>query len=123
MKIANWNVEWTNRWFTGNSELDHLCTRVAAAIRELALEVLTRRHGFVDRVAKENNWTAELFDFVVAEQRRILLDHILVSPALVWAGQPQPAVTGDIAHDISTSTPAPTPRGASSCRAAIGRNG
>lgn len=56
------------------------------------------RHGFVDQVDKADNWTAEFDDFVAGETRRVLLDHIFVSPSLYWIGMER-AVHGEIAHD------------------------
>lgn len=43
------------------------------------------RHAFIDRELKERNWTARFDDFVdnIAD-RPLLLDHILLSPALNW---------------------------------------
>lgn len=43
------------------------------------------RHGFVDRVDEDDNYTAVFDDFIAdVSNRRILLDHILVSPGLYW---------------------------------------
>ena len=43
------------------------------------------RHGFIDKVRKEDNYTAIFDDFVdEIPNRKILLDHILVSPGLYW---------------------------------------
>jgi endonuclease/exonuclease/phosphatase family metal-dependent hydrolase len=44
------------------------------------------RHGFIDRVDKADNYTAVLDDFIdEVNDRRILLDHILLSPGLYWS--------------------------------------
>ena len=43
------------------------------------------RHGFIDRVNKEDNFTAVFDDFIdEVTARPILLDHILCSPGLYW---------------------------------------
>lgn len=43
------------------------------------------RHGFIDRVRREDNYTAVFDDFVEdVRARPVLLDHILVSPGLAW---------------------------------------
>jgi endonuclease/exonuclease/phosphatase family metal-dependent hydrolase len=43
------------------------------------------RHGFIDKVRKEDNYTAIFDDFVdEIPNRKILLDHILLSPGLYW---------------------------------------
>lgn len=43
------------------------------------------RHGFADRVRKEDNYTAIFNDFIdEIPKRKVLLDHILVSPGLYW---------------------------------------
>lgn len=56
MKLANWNIEWMNDWFTadrrspelrpsdqidGVTDINDLCTRVARVIDDLAADVLT----------------------------------------------------------------------------------
>jgi len=61
LKIANWNIEWMNRWFTGDSagaptlkpsaeisgvsDIDALATRVAAVITTLDVDILTVQEG------------------------------------------------------------------------------
>lgn len=58
------------------------------------------RHAFIDTMEEELNYTAIFDDFIdEISNRRILLDHILVSPALYWLGQPNPAITGQIEHE------------------------
>lgn len=43
------------------------------------------RHGFADRVDKQENFTAIFDDFIdEVDGRKVLLDHILVSPGLYW---------------------------------------
>lgn len=43
------------------------------------------RHGFADRMPKDKNYTAVFDDFIdEIDNRKILLDHILVSPGLYW---------------------------------------
>ncbi|MGF1552165.1 MAG: endonuclease/exonuclease/phosphatase family protein [Paracoccaceae bacterium] len=58
------------------------------------------RHAFVDVVNKEDNFTAEFYDFVEEEERRLLLDHVFVSPALFWNAEGARAVTGAVLHDL-----------------------
>jgi endonuclease/exonuclease/phosphatase family metal-dependent hydrolase len=58
------------------------------------------RHAFIDLEEEERNFTAIFDDFVdEIDDRKILLDHILVSPALYWMGQEAPVVTGRIEHE------------------------
>jgi len=61
MKIANWNIEWMNHWFSGGSgpaalrpsgeipggvsDVEALCARVAAVIAGLRADVLTLQEG------------------------------------------------------------------------------
>lgn len=43
------------------------------------------RHAFIDRELRDRNWTARFDDFVDGiPDRPLLLDHILLSPALNW---------------------------------------
>lgn len=45
------------------------------------------RHAFIDRELKERNFTARFDDFIDnISDRPLLLDHILLSPALYWGG-------------------------------------
>ena len=56
------------------------------------------RHAFIDAVDKELNYTAVFDDFVDGiDDRKLLLDHILLSPALHWLGGDTPAA-GVIEH-------------------------
>ena len=58
------------------------------------------RHGFVDEMPKELNWTAVFDDFIEeVENRKILLDHILLSASLYWNAGVR-ASAGLIEHDI-----------------------
>ena len=58
------------------------------------------RHGFVDEMPKELNWTAIFDDFIEeVTNRKILLDHILLSASLYW-NQGARASSGLIEHDI-----------------------
>ena len=58
------------------------------------------RHGFVDEMPKELNWTAVFDDFIEeVENRKILLDHILLSASLYWNAGVR-ASTGLIEHDV-----------------------
>ncbi|MEO1018579.1 MAG: endonuclease/exonuclease/phosphatase family protein, partial [Pseudomonadota bacterium] len=57
------------------------------------------RHTFVDLMDAERNFTAEFFDFVIGEDRKVLLDHIFVSASLYWTGEARTA-TGQIEHEI-----------------------
>jgi len=41
------------------------------------------RHSFIDKVNPSNRYTAEFYDYVDDEDKKLLLDHIAVSPALV----------------------------------------
>ncbi|MEM6844638.1 MAG: endonuclease/exonuclease/phosphatase family protein [Bacteroidota bacterium] len=69
------------------------------------------RHAFIDTMPKEFNYTAVFDDYIDnIQNRQILLDHILVSPALYWLDQNTPAITGLIEHqafeseiDVNTS--------------------
>lgn len=60
MKVANWNIEWMNHWFTadrqapalrpsdqidGVSDINDLCARVAHVIDDLGADVLTIQEG------------------------------------------------------------------------------
>jgi hypothetical protein len=58
------------------------------------------RHAFVDRVRKEDNFTAVFHDFILERETRPLLDHIYVSAALYWNVMGERAVDGRIAHDL-----------------------
>lgn len=57
------------------------------------------RHAFVDTMDKALNYTAEFYDFVHEVDRKVLLDHIFVSPSLFWTGTDRTTV-GTIEHDI-----------------------
>ncbi|WP_119167281.1 endonuclease/exonuclease/phosphatase family protein [Algihabitans albus] len=58
------------------------------------------RHGFVDDMPKDLNWTAIFDDFIEeVEDRKILLDHILLSASLYWNAGTR-ASTGLIEHDV-----------------------
>lgn len=58
---------------------------VAALAGNPYVPQLMFRHGFVDRVAKEDNFTAIFDDFIdEVPNRKVLLDHILASPGLYW---------------------------------------
>lgn len=58
------------------------------------------RHAFIDTMDKELNFTAIFDDFIDGiDNRHILLDHILLSPALYWLGQETPAIHGRIEHE------------------------
>lgn len=57
------------------------------------------RHAFVDQVKKEDNYTAVFNDFVSGiSNRKVLLDHIFVSPKLYWKADGSTAVEGSICH-------------------------
>lgn len=58
------------------------------------------RHGFVDQVAEADNWTADFFDFIAEEQRKVLLDHIMLSAGLYWDAHGKQRVSGTIEHRI-----------------------
>lgn len=57
------------------------------------------RHAFVDLVLKEENFTAIFQDFILGEETRPLLDHILCSPGLYWDQAGARAVFGRVDHD------------------------
>ena len=40
------------------------------------------RHSFIDRVKAEDRYTVEFYDYVDKQNKKLLLDHIAVSPAL-----------------------------------------
>jgi hypothetical protein len=82
-------------------EANYLAQNVAGLVAGSPYRPRTMlRHAFVDAVAREDNFTAEFFDFVEEEQRRLLLDHIFVSPALYWNVLGERAVEGAIRHDL-----------------------
>jgi endonuclease/exonuclease/phosphatase family metal-dependent hydrolase len=59
------------------------------------------RHAFIDVMEKERNYTAIFDDFIDdIRDRKILLDHILVSPSLYWGADDAIAARGTIEHDV-----------------------
>ena len=53
------------------------------------------RHGFIDRELRERNFTAIFDDFIDdIDDRKILLDHILLSPGIYWD-----LIDGRVEHD------------------------
>lgn len=58
------------------------------------------RHAFVDLVSKEDNFTAEFFDFITGETTRPPLDHILCSAGLFRDWEGSRAVAGRVEHDL-----------------------
>ncbi|MEO1004154.1 MAG: endonuclease/exonuclease/phosphatase family protein [Cyanobacteria bacterium J06638_7] len=67
-------------------ELHYLTHNLVAAASGNPFQPQTMlRHGFVDRMAKEENYTAVFNDYIDnISSRKVLLDHILVSPGLFW---------------------------------------
>ena len=58
------------------------------------------RHAFIDVMAKEDNYTAIFDDFIdEIRDRKILLDHIFVSPSLYWGADGSVSARGTIEHD------------------------
>lgn len=58
------------------------------------------RHGFIDTMDKAQNFTAIFDDFVdEIQDRKILLDHIFLSPSLYWTGAAVSA-KGQIEHAV-----------------------
>ncbi len=68
------------------------------------------RHAFVDLMPKEQNYTAEFFDFVDEVQRKVLLDHIFVSASLYWTGNTRTA-DGRIEHALYEAARKPSAPG------------
>ena len=59
------------------------------------------RHAFVDTVAKEQNFTAIFDDFIdEIDNRKVLLDHILVSARLFWKQDGSRNANGTIEHEL-----------------------
>ena len=68
------------------------------------------RHVFVDTMDKALNYTAEFHDFVDGVNKKVLLDHIFVSPSLFWTGTNRTTV-GKIEHDIFNAGSKPSALG------------
>ena len=68
------------------------------------------RHAFVDTMDKALNYTAEYYDFVHKVDKKVLLDHIFVSPSLFWTGTNRTTV-GKIEHDIFNAASKPSAPG------------
>jgi len=59
------------------------------------------RHAFIDTMDKDKNYTAIFDDFVDnVTNRKILLDHIFVSPSLFWKSNGDRNAEGLIEHEI-----------------------
>ena len=57
------------------------------------------RHAFIDTMDKDLNFTAIFDDFVdEIQDRKVLLDHIFVSPGLFWTPNGDRNATGTIEH-------------------------
>lgn len=59
------------------------------------------RHAFIDQMDKEQNFTAIFDDFIdEIDNRKILLDHIFVSPSLFWDASGARSAGGAIEHAV-----------------------
>lgn len=59
------------------------------------------RHAFIDVMEKEKNYTVVFDDFIdEIRNRKILLDHIFVSPSLYWGADGAVSAEGTVEHAV-----------------------